>query len=145
MSVYSQADTERADLRREQAELETDPAGEEAELAAIYVGRGLEPALARTVAEQLTAHGALAAHARDELQRARPRRRHDDSLTAAETRVASLAAKGLTNREIAAQQFTTTATVEAHLTRIYAKLRIRSRTDLARLVSDGSLRLDGHP
>jgi DNA-binding CsgD family transcriptional regulator len=86
-----------------------------------------------------------AAHARDELQRARPRRRHDDSLTAAETRVASLAAKGLTNREIAAQQFTTTATVEAHLTRIYAKLRIRSRTDLARLVSDGSLRLDGHP
>lgn len=84
-----------------------------------------------------------AARARDELRRARPKRRHDDSLTAAETRVASLVARGLTNREIAAQQFTAIATVEAHLTRIYSKLGIRSRTDLARLVSDGSLRLDG--
>ncbi len=82
-----------------------------------------------------------AGRARDELRRARPRQRHDDSLTAAETQVAALVAQGLTNREIAAQQFTTIATVEAHLTRIYSKLGIRSRTDLARRVSDGSLNL----
>lgn len=82
-----------------------------------------------------------ARRARDELRRARPRQRHDDSLTAAETQVAALVAQGLTNREIAAQQFTTIATVEAHLTRIYSKLGIRSRTDLARRVSDGSLNL----
>ena len=82
-----------------------------------------------------------AARARDELRRARPRQRHDDTLTAAETQVAALVAQGLTNREIAAQQFTTIATVEAHLTRIYSKLGVRSRTDLARRVSDGSLTL----
>jgi vacuolar iron transporter family protein len=67
VSVSSQADTERADLTKEEAELLADPAGEEDELTAIYIGRGLEPTLARTVAQQLTAHGALAAHARDEL------------------------------------------------------------------------------
>ncbi|HEX6129751.1 MAG TPA: AAA family ATPase [Candidatus Limnocylindria bacterium] len=79
--------------------------------------------------------------AREELRRARPRRRSDDSLTDTERQVAVLVAQGLTNREIAAQQFTTVTTVEAHLTRIYSKLGIRSRTDLARLVSDGSLDL----
>ncbi|MGH2455592.1 MAG: LuxR C-terminal-related transcriptional regulator, partial [Candidatus Limnocylindria bacterium] len=84
-----------------------------------------------------------AARAREELRRARPRQRHDDSLTAAETRVAGLVAQGMTNREIATQQFTSVATVEAHLTRIYSKLGIRSRTDLTRRVSDGSLSLDG--
>jgi VIT1/CCC1 family predicted Fe2+/Mn2+ transporter len=67
VSVSSQADTEHADLTREETELQADPAGELDELAAIYVGRGLEPTLARTVAQQLMAHGALAAHARDEL------------------------------------------------------------------------------
>ena len=67
VSVSSQADTERADLRRERRELADDPAAEEAELAGIYVGRGLEPELARAVARQLTDSGALAAHARDEL------------------------------------------------------------------------------
>ena len=67
VSVSSQADTEGADLARERAELATQPAAEEAELAAIYVQRGLEPTLARTVAEQLMAHDALGAHARDEL------------------------------------------------------------------------------
>ena len=67
VSVSSQADTERADLRRERQELATDPQAEEDELAGIYVKRGLEPELARTVARQLTAQGALAAHARDEL------------------------------------------------------------------------------
>jgi VIT1/CCC1 family predicted Fe2+/Mn2+ transporter len=67
VSVHSQADAEQADLERERRELETDDYGERRELAAIYVARGLEPALAQTVADQLTAHDALGAHARDEL------------------------------------------------------------------------------
>ena len=67
VSVSSQADTEGADLARERTELATQPAAEEAELAAIYVQRGLEPSLAQTVAQQLMAHDALGAHARDEL------------------------------------------------------------------------------
>ncbi|MFN6964244.1 MAG: VIT family protein [Pyrinomonadaceae bacterium] len=67
VSVYSQADTERADLDREKLELEVDPEGELMELAGIYVRRGVEPRLARQVAEQMTAHDALEAHARDEL------------------------------------------------------------------------------
>jgi vacuolar iron transporter family protein len=77
VSVSSQADTERADLERERAELAAAPALEHAELAGIYVGRGLTPDLAAQVADQLTAHDALGAHARDELglsdvTRARP-------------------------------------------------------------------------
>lgn len=67
VSVSSQADTERADLARERTELAADQPGEERELAAIYMRRGLEPALARNVAQQLMAHDALGAHARDEL------------------------------------------------------------------------------
>jgi vacuolar iron transporter family protein len=67
VSVSSQADTEGADIARERAELAAAPAAEEDELTGIYVRRGLEPALARTVAQQLTAHNALEAHARDEL------------------------------------------------------------------------------
>ena len=67
VSVSSQADTERADLAREREELRTDPAFERKELAEIYVGRGLTPQLADQVAEQLMAHDALGAHARDEL------------------------------------------------------------------------------
>jgi VIT1/CCC1 family predicted Fe2+/Mn2+ transporter len=67
VSVSSQADTERADLDRERYELATQPQAEEDELAGIYVKRGLGPDLARTVARQLMAKGALAAHARDEL------------------------------------------------------------------------------
>jgi VIT1/CCC1 family predicted Fe2+/Mn2+ transporter len=67
VSVSSQADTEQADLRRERQELATQPQAEEDELTGIYVRRGLEPELARTVARQLTASGGLAAHARDEL------------------------------------------------------------------------------
>ena len=67
VSVHSQADTESADLSRERAELEASPAAEQRELAAIYVARGLEPALAQQVAHQLMAHDALGAHARDEL------------------------------------------------------------------------------
>lgn len=67
VSVHSQSDTEKADLARERAELAADPAAEQRELAAIYAGRGLEPALAAQVAAQLTARDALSAHARDEL------------------------------------------------------------------------------
>ena len=67
VSVSSQADTEQADLARERKELEGDVELERAELASIYVERGLDPALARQVAEQLMGHDALAAHARDEL------------------------------------------------------------------------------
>jgi VIT1/CCC1 family predicted Fe2+/Mn2+ transporter len=67
VSVSSQADTERADVGRERAELAAQPAFETRELAAIYVARGLTPALAAQVAEQLMAHDALAAHSRDEL------------------------------------------------------------------------------
>lgn len=67
VSVSSQADTEAADLAREQTELASDPDGELQELTEIYVERGLEPALARNVAEQLTSRDALGSHLRDEL------------------------------------------------------------------------------
>ena len=77
VSVSSQADTEGADIARERNELATTPGPELVELTGIYEKRGLDPALARQVAEQLTAHDALGAHLRDELgitehQRARP-------------------------------------------------------------------------
>src|SRR5271165_4537840 len=67
VSVHSQADTEQADLGLERAELKADDLGEHQELAAIYVARGLDPLLAKEVAQQLMAHDALDAHARDEL------------------------------------------------------------------------------
>lgn len=67
VSVHSQADIERAELELERAELKTDNKGEHKELAAIYVQRGLDPPLAKQVAQQLMAHNALEAHARDEL------------------------------------------------------------------------------
>jgi VIT1/CCC1 family predicted Fe2+/Mn2+ transporter len=77
VSVSSQADVERADLEQERRELAAHPGAERAELAGIYVRRGLTPELAAQVADQLSAHDALAAHARDELgisgaTRARP-------------------------------------------------------------------------
>ena len=77
VSVHSQADTENADLKLERAELKADDQGEHKELAAIYVARGLDPVLAKQVAQQLMAHDAIGAHARDELgisegSRARP-------------------------------------------------------------------------
>jgi len=77
ISVSSQADTEESDMAREREELATNDASERAELAGIYVSRGLDLPLARQVADQLMAHDALGAHARDELgiseiQRARP-------------------------------------------------------------------------
>jgi VIT1/CCC1 family predicted Fe2+/Mn2+ transporter len=76
VSVHSQADTERADLDIESVELKTDSKGEHKELASIYIARGLDPTLAKQVAQQLMAHDALGAHARDELgisKKLRPR------------------------------------------------------------------------
>jgi VIT1/CCC1 family predicted Fe2+/Mn2+ transporter len=67
VSVHSQADTEEAELNLERTELREDNKGEQKELTAIYVARGLDPALAKQVAEQLMRHDALGAHARDEL------------------------------------------------------------------------------
>lgn len=67
VSVSSQSDTERADLELEKRELATMPERELAELQNVYVSRGLDGPLALQVAQQLTAHGALSAHARDEL------------------------------------------------------------------------------
>ena len=67
VSVHSQADTELADLALERAELKADDKGEHKELMAIYVARGLKPALAKQVANELMAHDAIGAHARDEL------------------------------------------------------------------------------
>jgi VIT1/CCC1 family predicted Fe2+/Mn2+ transporter len=77
VSVSSQADTEGADLARERHELAASPESEHTELQRIYMSRGLSPELASQVADQLTAHDALGAHARDELgmnesTRARP-------------------------------------------------------------------------
>jgi DNA-binding CsgD family transcriptional regulator len=84
-----------------------------------------------------------AGRAETELRRARPRPRRDGGLTNAERRVAALVSEGRTNAEVAAQLFTTVATVEAHLTRIYRKLGLRSRTELARRAAEGVLPLDG--
>ena len=67
VSVHSQADTEHADLARERAELASNPKAEHRELANIYMQRGVSPELAHQVADQLMAHDALGAHARDEL------------------------------------------------------------------------------
>jgi VIT1/CCC1 family predicted Fe2+/Mn2+ transporter len=67
VSVHSQADTEQAELKREGMELKADDKGEHEELTAIYVSRGLDYSLAQQVADQLMAHDALGAHARDEL------------------------------------------------------------------------------
>jgi VIT1/CCC1 family predicted Fe2+/Mn2+ transporter len=77
VSVSSQADSETADLEREKLEIATDERFEREELRNIYIDRGLDSELAERVAEQLMAHDALGAHARDELglsetQRARP-------------------------------------------------------------------------
>lgn len=83
VSVSSQSDTEAADLARERAELATDPEVERRELAAIYVGRGVDAETADKVAAQMMAHDALGAHARDEL--------HITEVTAARPVVAALA------------------------------------------------------
>jgi DNA-binding CsgD family transcriptional regulator len=82
------------------------------------------------------------ARAEKELRRARPRPRRERELTSAERGVAALVAAGRTNREVAAELFTTVGTVEVHLTRIYRKLGLRSRTELARQVAEGTLDID---
>ena len=76
-----------------------------------------------------------AAKARVELARIGGRPSSGDALTATERRVAELVAEGCSNKEVAAALFVTVKAIEANLTRIYAKLGIRSRTQLARLVS----------
>ena len=83
--------------------------------------------------------------AEEELRRASPRPRRDGELTSAERRVARLVVEGRTNREVAAELFVTSATVEAHLTRIYRKLGVRSRTELAREVAEGAVQLEPEP
>lgn len=87
VSVSSQADTESADLARERRELAETPAAELDELARIYVDRGVDPATARTVAQQMMAHDALGAHARDEL--------HITDMTAARPITAALTSAGM--------------------------------------------------
>jgi DNA-binding NarL/FixJ family response regulator len=82
------------------------------------------------------------ARADEELERASPGRASGE-LTPTERRIAGLVAEGLKNREIAETVFLSAATVEAHLTRIYRKLGIRSRSELTRLVADGSVSLGG--
>ena len=67
VSVHSQADTEQCRSSQERKELAADDKGEHKELAGIYIARGLDPVLAKQVAQQLMAHDALGAHARDEL------------------------------------------------------------------------------
>ena len=67
VSVQSQADTEKADMMKEKQELESEPEREVAELTTIYINRGLDPQLARTVAEKLMLSDALGTHAREEL------------------------------------------------------------------------------
>jgi len=83
--------------------------------------------------------------ARDELRRASPRPRRGRELTNEERRVAALVVDGRTNREASAELFVTNATVEAHLTRIYRKLGVRSRTELARAVAEGAVGLEPEP
>jgi DNA-binding CsgD family transcriptional regulator len=84
------------------------------------------------------------ARAVEALERASPGRA-GGKLTSAERRVAALVAEGMKNREIAQALYMSVATVEAHLTRIYRKLRIRSRSDLARLVAEGSVAVSTEP
>ena len=67
ISVKSQQDIEKNDLQMEERELQRHPEHELNELKNIYIQRGLQPALAQEVAQQLTAHNALDAHARDEI------------------------------------------------------------------------------
>ena len=101
----------------------------------------------RTAADILEELGAplWLERAQDELRRASPRPRRDGELTSAERRVARLVVEGRTNREVAAELFVTNATVEAHLTRIYRKLGVRSRTALARAVAEGAVELEPEP
>jgi ATP/maltotriose-dependent transcriptional regulator MalT len=122
--------------------------------ATFLAGRALLRANQRTAAADALAAarrsfdemGAVLWSARtsEELERASPGR-SSGALTTAERRVAALVARGATNREIAAELFMSVATVEAHLTRIYRKLELRSRTELTRMVTDGTLGIVPQP
>ena len=80
----------------------------------------------------------LAERAREELARVSGRPPGDGALTSTEQRIAALVAQGRTNKQVAAQLYLTARTVEGALTRIYAKLGVRSRTELARRFTDDS-------
>jgi DNA-binding CsgD family transcriptional regulator len=80
---------------------------------------------------------AFAEKARAELERIGGRRRSDGGLTATERQIAELVAGGRSNKEVAAALFVTVKTVEANLSRIYAKLGLRSRAELARHLAAG--------
>jgi DNA-binding NarL/FixJ family response regulator len=100
---------------------------------------------AETFAEARSRFGQMGAtlwtaRAAEELERAAPGRAAG-KLTPAERRVAALVARGMRNREISRSLFMSVATVEAHLTRTYRKLEIRSRSELARLVTDGTVEI----
>jgi len=84
------------------------------------------------------------ARAAEALERAAPGRAAGE-LTPAESKIAALVTQGRTNREISQTLFMSVATVEAHLTRTYRKLHIRSRSELTRLVTEGSVALAGRP
>jgi DNA-binding NarL/FixJ family response regulator len=102
--------------------------------------RRLAAAALADARDRFAAIGAVlwAERAAEELERAAPARSAGE-LTAAERRVVALVAEGQKNREIGQALFMSVATVEAHLTRIYRKLDIRSRSELARLVAEGTL------
>jgi DNA-binding NarL/FixJ family response regulator len=131
------------------AELGYEPDGAR---AALLEGRALLRAARRTAAadalaaarNRFAAMGAVlwAARAADELERAAPGRAAGE-LTPTETRIARLVADGKKNREIGETLFISVATVEAHLTRIYRKLSIRSPSELTRHVAEGTLPVAG--
>jgi DNA-binding CsgD family transcriptional regulator len=140
------ADAAVAPLERAAAVFDELGHGPDAARAVFLHGRALLRAGRRTQAAdafadaraRFAAMGAALWEARvvDELERASPGR-SEGVLTPAERRVAELVAEGMRNREIGQTLFMSVGTVEAHLTRIYRKLGIRSRSELARLVSDG--------
>jgi vacuolar iron transporter family protein len=125
VSVSSQADTERAELELERAELAADRKSEEQELATIYAKRGVDPELALTVAQQLMAHDALAAHARDELGLSEE--------LAARPLQAALASAGMFAIGAALPIFTVVVAPYAHLVAVVAAVSLMSLAALGAL------------
>lgn len=115
-------------------------------LGRAYLRAGRRRLAAETLVDARNRFAAMGAalwagRATQELERAPSLRgANTGELTAAERRIAALVAQGRKNREIAQAMFISVATVEAHLTRIYRKLGIRSRAELTRLVADGTVR-----
>jgi DNA-binding CsgD family transcriptional regulator len=149
----SRGDTDEACEELERATASFDRLGYrlDAARAALAWGRALLRGGRRTVAtatltdarDRFASMGAAlwAQRAAQELERASPGR-SAEGLTVTERRIAGLVADGMKNRQMAEALFIGVATVEAHLTRIYRKLDIRSRSDLARLVADGSVGIE---